>query len=255
MCKLSAAEDGPLDDYEEGMRQLTAAHPNHWSTILVADDHMRHERFLRLREEIEWKVANGTFTGLFDPQRPWEAVVAYAAYGTGHDERWWFRQVEKPCMTASPDNSAATAAAIEGSSGLQYLEDVRDGVERRQSLSSVHSPPPRIQRRLDRREAAAAQGGRPDGRFLTDSDNTQLCFAWNRSATGCSEVCTSRTARAHKCEWCLDSHHRAVDDKCPSRNRPAGWRPEPKGSGRGGGRSKDGGHGWPTGRGQKRKYH
>ena len=139
MMKLSAADCGPLDDYEEGLRQLAVAHPRDWNTIMVADDHMRHEGFPRLREEIELKVANGTFAGLFDPQRPWEAVVAYAAYGAGQDERWWFRQVEKPCMTPSSGGAAATAAAIEGSQGIPYLDEDR--------AQATVGPPPQLVRR------------------------------------------------------------------------------------------------------------
>ena len=244
--KLLAAETGPVDDYEEGIRQLSAAHPLDWGTIVVADDHMRHERFPRLREEIERRVASGTFTGEFDPQKPWEAVIAHAAYGSGEDDRWWFRQVEKPCMSGPPGDAASTAAAIEGSRGIRYLDEDREQNEYQVTpQASRRTDPPSVpgfargQRRGDRREIAAAQGRRPDGRHLVNGLGKELCFAWNRNTHGCADKCVSQPAREHACEWCLGTDHRAVDDSYPARHRPRGWRPDPKGHGRGGGGSGD----------------
>ena len=257
---LSAGEEGgPIDDYEEGIRQLAVAHPLDWGTIVVADDHMRHERFPRLREDIEQQVASRTFTGYFDPQRPWEAVVAYAAYGSGHDDRWWFRQVEKPCMTGTPGEASNTAAAIEGSRGVLYLDEEREragghGVTNRSDAPASAPGPSRVQKRNLRRETAFAQGRRPDGRHLADSAGQELCFTWNRDPQGCSESCSGQPARSHRCEWCLSEGHRAVDDACPSPNRPRGWRPEPTGNGKGGGNGRSG-PSFGGGRGQKRKQY
>ena len=76
-------------------------------------------------------------------------------------------------------------------------------------------------------------GVRPDGRYLTAEGGGELCYLWNRSSSGCGETC--RQGRQHQCEWCRGPH-RAVDDSCPSKKRPQGWRPDPvtpKGQGRG----------------------
>ena len=64
---------------------------------------------------------------------------------------------------------------------------------------------------------------RKDGRYLR-TEGQELCFAWNRSKTGCSEVCEGIPARAHVCEWCLGPH-RAVDNICRAAERPLFWRP------------------------------
>jgi hypothetical protein len=49
---------------------------------------------------------------------------------------------------------------------------------------------------------------------------TQLCYAWGRSAQGCTTPCPNQ--RAHQCEFCLGPH-RTIDPNCMS--RPAGWTP------------------------------
>jgi hypothetical protein len=42
-----------------------------------------------------------------------------------------------------------------------------------------------------------------DGRYFK-INGTQVCFAWNRSHTGCTEICPH--ARVHRCENCTEVH-------------------------------------------------
>eukprot|EP00971_Amphidinium_carterae_P308622 6132899-Amphidinium_carterae.3 len=51
---------------------------------------------------------------------------------------------------------------------------------------------------------------RGDGHHIR-SGGKELCFTWNRQASGCQSSCP--WGRLHVCEWCLQSH-RAVE--CPA---------------------------------------
>ena len=74
---------------------------------------------------------------------------------------------------------------------------------------------------------------RPDGRYYMDSNGLELCYAWNRSPSGCSDSlgCRAAQKRVHACEWCREPHRAA---KCPEH---PGWTPpSPPTPGGGGGR-------------------
>ena len=47
--KLKASLAGPLDAYEDGVRQMALSFPEHWGHIMVVEDHMRSERWGKLR--------------------------------------------------------------------------------------------------------------------------------------------------------------------------------------------------------------
>ena len=57
----------------------------------------------------------------------------------------------------------------------------------------------------------AAKEQRADGRHIVNRQKRSICFAWNRSADGCSQKCPK--SFAHQCEWCLSQAHRGID--CP----------------------------------------
>ena len=60
---------------------------------------------------------------------------------------------------------------------------------------------------------------RPDGRWRVNEVGAELCWAWNHSEGGCSDV--RPRARAHQCEWCRSYKHKSI--KCPQ--KPPGWPP------------------------------
>jgi hypothetical protein len=61
--------------------------------------------------------------------------------------------------------------------------------------------------------------GKEDGRHFVDSSGSQLCWPWNHKPNGCADTCPQR--RAHACEWCLSTQHRAI----ACQKKPAGWVP------------------------------
>ena len=44
MLKLNASPPGPLDAYEEGLRQLSTGFPQYWGHVSVIEDQPRSER-------------------------------------------------------------------------------------------------------------------------------------------------------------------------------------------------------------------
>ena len=255
--KLKFSKPGPIDDYEEGFRQLAHSFPDHWGHLVVIEDHMRSERWGVIRSRLEALWAAGQSPAGLSSARPWEAVIAYTAYSFGQERDWWFARVDKPCLQRpSAGGAAAQAAVVEGdiiveefrnqqnlqrsSGGPSHVSDTRSSGRGQTGPSGnggTAGTPSRNQRKFEawrtRKDAAADSGRRSDGRYLRDEDGTDICFNWNRSMTGCdSDECRARPKRSHVCEWCL-GHHRAVDDSaCRAAKRPPNWRPAGKGGGK-----------------------
>ena len=236
MLTLNASLPGPLDDYEEGIRQMTRSFPNHWSHIAVIEDQMRSERWEALRGKIETLVERSQFRGSFCAERPWEAVLSVSTYGSGDDQWWWNTRVDKPCMqSASVQGAAGRLAEVEGSNpaSVSSLPQATSRTIEAPVRVRNDTDPSKRDRYNQRRQESISSGRRPDGRYLVDGQQKELCFAWNRSHTGCGDQCVANPPRVHACEWCLGVH-RAVDDGCSAPRRPSNWRPEPaKGKGRG----------------------
>lgn len=251
--KLRFSKQGPLEDYEEGFRQLAQSFPKHWGHLVVVGDQMRSERWGVIRERLENLWALGQYPTGLSPERPWEAVLSYTAYSFGQDRDWWFARVDKPCLQApTAGGAAAQAAVVEGDIVVAEFEH-RQGLQRSSGNSGQRSSVnnsgaggssggntgrgSRNQRKFEnwceRKEVAAEEGRRADGRYIKDNDGRELCFNWNRSMTGCSAgACTANPKRGHLCEWCLEPH-RAVDDSaCKASKRPVNWRPQMKGGGK-----------------------
>ncbi|CAK0906332.1 unnamed protein product, partial [Prorocentrum cordatum] len=190
MLTLQACLPGPLDEYEEGMRLLSVAFPNHWGIISRADDEMRSERWERIRRRIESEVAENTYRGSFVQDRPWEAVIRESAKSdTGPYTNWWYEHVDKLCLMVSkapvalaPAGASAEPAAAPGG-------------------ASDSGPAPKKARTKDKKQGLASLERRKDGRFLR-FEGKELCFSWNRQASGC-EPGSCPQGRAHRCEWCL----------------------------------------------------
>ncbi|CAK0909902.1 unnamed protein product, partial [Prorocentrum cordatum] len=205
LLMLKACQPGPLDGYEEGIRLLAHTFPQHWVVVRRADDTMRAERWERIRQDIEAKVEARKYSEPFDPERPWEAVVREAAYGENSKRSgWWYENVDKPRLTKPPSRAelrvlaappAASGAASAGAGGRPA-----QGNDRPAKKARAQAP-----------KGLAALDRRKDGRFLRDSDEKELCFAWDRSSRGCGEPCKSKPPRVHLCEWCLGPR-RAVDE-------------------------------------------
>ncbi|CAK0821592.1 unnamed protein product, partial [Prorocentrum cordatum] len=243
--KLGLSVAGPLDAYEEGVRTVSASFRDKWGLICVVEDHMRSERWERVRVLIERCVSAGSLKQRWDPNRPWGAVLAYSAYGTGEEGQWWYRHLDLPCLQSSAVKAAAGRVAdVEGTTGLEHIglgAGSVEGTPRGDFPAGRDRPRPaqeepdrsrkqrRVEAQVTRFQNFKEKGARPDGRHVIDDDGVELCFAWNRDRTGCAAgACPQR--RGHLCEWCLGPR-RAVDSSCPK--RPTDWKPPEKGGGRG----------------------
>ncbi|CAK0839052.1 unnamed protein product [Prorocentrum cordatum] len=69
-------------------------------------------------------------------------------------------------------------------------------------------PQPLVRGRGRDGEAPDPNAKRADGRFYMDVNGLEWCYAWNRSATGCSDgaACRAAQKRVHACEWCRGTH-------------------------------------------------
>ena len=243
--KLKLSKPGPLDAYEEGIRQLAQSFPNHWGLLVVVEDHMRSERWATIREELEIEWAAGRAPHGLTSERPWESVISFTAYGTGQDRDWWFARVDKPCLkTPSATGAAAQAAVVEGDIATEEVRQ-HQAAERPEGKGAGGGRTRKQEKTAAwlervRNPASKPENTRGDGRFTHDEAGVELCWNWNRSMTGCGAAgCTATPKRSHLCEWCRGPH-RAVDDSaCKAASRPANWRPG-KGRGQGGGRGRGG---------------
>jgi len=86
MLLLRASPPGPLDDYEERIRQLNEAYgASFWGLIARADDVMRSECWERIRRRVEQELRAGTYRGRWYPGQPWAAVMRESA----EDRSYW----------------------------------------------------------------------------------------------------------------------------------------------------------------------
>ena len=208
MLILKGSPPGPLDEYEECIRKLAADHPDQWGMVLYAEDIMRAEYWERHRRALEDKVKRGLYTEHFDAAAPWAAVIRESA----RDSQYWYHNIDKPCLLARNRSGARAARPIDGGG---------ESASRGRSRSERRAPRRPAPKRSSAPHTSARQ--RRDGRYLCNSSGVELCFAWGRSADGCSQSCRAQPKRAHQCEWCLGGH-RSVDAACSV--RPAGWTPE-----------------------------
>ena len=146
---------------------MATSFPNQWGHIVVIEDQMRSERWETLRAKIDNLVEKQQFRGQFNPDRPWEAVFSFSAYGSGEDQWWWNARVDKPCMQSnSTQGAAGRLAGIEGVVNVGFQE----------SVGSVRntSRPQKKERYAQRRQETINSGRRLDGRHITDRGAKEL---------------------------------------------------------------------------------
>ena len=132
MLKLNASPPGPLDAYEEGLRQLSTGFPQYWGHVSVVEDQLRSERRETLRGRVESTVQKTQFPGSWGPNRPRAAVIAYSAYGAGADMTWW--------CTARGRLHGATALKGKGSTRTAAREIAWRRVRHRWHFRCGHLP-------------------------------------------------------------------------------------------------------------------
>ena len=203
------AHPASLDKYADEFKRRVRRYPWCWHLALQADLRCRTEFWLDERRRQEAFHASSPTLSTFSPQMPWDAVIRVSST---HLE-FWTEEFKDPAVLYQKD-AGPPVMSERASVGGQVREHSR-------------SPLPRKGRGDGSKKTGSrpGQGGsderRSDGRYVKSEKNEEICFAWNRSKTGCGETeCHSHPKRAHVCEWCRGPH-RAVTCK-------PGWSPPVK---------------------------
>ena len=176
MLMLDAASLGSLNQYEEGLRQLTTVYKE-WSCIARAEATMRATQWAILLEEVRRTKPTD-----FDEQRPWDFVIGVSSFGVEHGMRahWWWLHVTGPLSTSGSSAAAmSTADRIDGRTTVNEHVD-HSKKQRTGKGSNSHAPHP----------VASAIADTP-------------CYPWN-DGLECSEPCSR--GRKHACKHCGGAH-------------------------------------------------
>ena len=214
-----------------------------WWLIAQADQRMRSEQMERIRRRLELEKQTATAAGSthpLDDTVPWDLCFKEAA----GDARYWDEELHAKAVLyithikskhQLTDPGHGLGAQNSGPSGLaggsqshqgegQHAKRKKQSHGGRGGRGSGH--------KSDSRSASQAPSGsskgygknkgkakQVDGRFRVDASGNEICWSWNKSESGCAEVCAA--GRAHVCEWCRSSKHRSF--QCPQ--KPPGWQP------------------------------
>lgn len=186
MIMLDAASQGALNQYEEGLRQLTTMYGS-WACISRSETTMRATQWTIILEEARRAKPQN-----FDESKPWDFVISASSFGVEHGMRshWWWLHVVGP-LSASGGVSTAMAIA-----------DRLDG----RPTDMRNEAPPNKKAKASRSQTSAPL--HPVG----SSHAEGACYAWNDG--GCSEPCPR--GRSHVCRYC-SGPHRGKD----CRNKPS----------------------------------
>ena len=218
-------EKGVADAKKAHFTRLANLYPQAWWIAYRAEWQLRHE----------WAVAEHRRQKAFyheqpelskdDPDMPWNTVLLAAIRGVESMQYWEtdYKDQARLWMETRRTPTYSTPAQIINPPGTGKRSLKRRAAELRDATG-----PPVVRARTTEN---VQDERRADGRHYLDASGTELCFAWNRSVTGCAGICTSTPPRAHACEWCR-APHRAV--ACPTHPN---WSPPPqekrKGKGKG----------------------
>ena len=233
MEMLGAATRTRLAKYAAYIAALDSEYPSLWWLISLADIKMRKTHMERIRRRLANEHLELTTHGLkstFNPAMPWDAVLREAA----RDTEYWQKEVERKVIQFTTSQRSRPQLVDPGFGALQFSNP--SGAGGGGAAPSSGEPGQKRQRRRAHQERkggkgqahpqvtltpAASSGAKgkgkskdPDfkinGKYVRDVNLNQICYAWNRAATGCEEPC--RNARAHVCEICRGPHRTVNHD-------------------------------------------
>ena len=242
--------------------RATLAGPANWWLCVEADWTIRFEIAPVARRKLEHWHETMPGWSTFNPDAPWDSVLAFLTDGKEADDIWE-RQL-KDRITLQQDNRLY----LEWSSSWEAKQaalggPLRDPSTTGRALASTaaalqRSPaqPPqqrlsKTQQRKQRKAPLLFQDGNPkraraapmreDGRLFS-CNGKPICYAFSRNRNGCvpdDQIASATCAngRCHCCEFCGDDNsgrHRTID--CPA--NPNWIPPQPVAKGRGKGRGK-----------------
>ena len=228
-----AIDESTMDMYKESFATRAERFPSEWAVCAEADISCRFEWMeAELQRQVRFHSQHPELSS-FDPKRPWNSVVLAAAKGSESYEFWQTHLVEKArdLISAKQAQLLQQGAAAQGRGSLNFgvpsppgqgkRSQKRSRTEAWQPLPTPPMPPGGATDGFSPPPAARSRDQRrPDGRWMTDLNDVELCYAWGRNSSGCDDHgCISRPPRAHGCEWCR-GNHRSIN--CPTH---PGWNP------------------------------
>ena len=176
MIMLDAASLGALNQYEEGLRQLSTMY-REWACIARAESTMRSTQWTIILEEAKRNQPKG-----FNDNRPWDFVIGASSFGVEHGVRshWWWLHVTGPLSTSGSSSSAM---------------NISDQLVGRQVDMPTGAPP--------NKKSKTNRGGRgAPNHPVGSAHGSSPCFLWNDG--GCTEPCAQ--GRSHTCKFCGGAH-------------------------------------------------
>jgi len=212
---VGLAHPAVLDRYEALFVDRCERYPRCWHICARADIRCRMEWWTDERRRQESFHAHHPTLSGYDPNMPWNSVIKASA----SDVEFWDRELKEPSLLYTMGHGKTHPTHV------TPLLEPEGGVD-----------PPRKPKRprggrgkgkqQEPNKVAKGKGkgrkGQPvrnrDGKYNTDRAGKQLCYAWNRTAGGCTTgQCPA--GRSHLCEECLQPH-RCID--CPLKSSKGG---------------------------------
>ena len=205
MCDFAAP--AVLDRYAAAFRTRVERFQDSWPLCALADARCRSEHWEAEHRRQSLFHDSSPELSAYVPERPWNSVIRESS----NDRDFWKEELEDKVM-----DFRQVRAMVQKTTGRS------GGKEEERGRS-------RTPKGATKKQRGRVGGDHPlrgsDGRYRTNPTGKQICFEFNRNVGGCPGECPAQ--RAHVCEFCLEPH-RTVE--CP---RNPGWRPPPKGAGKG----------------------
>ena len=164
---------------------------------MVQEDLFRREQWDELLE-----AALTTNPHDFDPQMPWDWVIAKSTIGQedGLRTQWWNSRIVSSCSRGLPNKAAQLVHSLEGYVTPSFSEGPAGRRSSARSRTPTERPPAS---RLPPPPAVPGAGDK----------SSEICDMWNGGEKGCglkqSEKC--RWGRRHVCSICGSADHPACE--------------------------------------------
>ena len=195
-----------LDRYEQMFVERCRRYPDAWFLCAQADIRARSELLIEERRKQElFHAAHPTMSAL-EPSMPWNSVLKAAA----GDTEFWDRELKEPALLYAMGRGRNHPSFVHQQTEVPAQGDRGGKRKRHQQQQRQEHQEPQQKGKKGSGKGGGKDGGKhprksKDGKYTTDRHGRQLCFAWCRSADGCTNgQCPS--GRSHVCEQCLQPH-------------------------------------------------
>ena len=204
-----------LEEYKDSFRDLVVNYPESWHLLVTAEDRCRCEHFPRLRRKYE-ELARRRLAPDFQDDTPWDFIFRAAA----RDREYWDKHVREPALLFRTSGAKKREQPGGTGSGTDHTGDsdrLSPKKKKRAKGQKERLKQQLAELRKEKEQSSDKQNGREDwdkrdkgrgpkrdgrGRFLTDRQGKQICFAFNNGE--CKGVCPKNMV--HVCQICLGTH-------------------------------------------------